>query len=268
MTVVDSDVAEAGASYYPGLDVSVKVSLEQYSRWAVASDSRGLAKVLDIWFGDEKNDMSQIYSKYYNLSKNAFFDDDLGGMSDLNKLTFANGRISRYDDYFRLAAKKTGFDWRLIAAIAYVESHFDANVKSWAGALGIMQVMPRTARSYGYSPDEMMDPSKCVDVAAKTLVALDRMLAKRVTDPEERINFMLAAYNSGPGHLSDAIALAEKHGLNDAVWSGNVEQGILMKSNPAYYRDPVVKNGYFRGRETVNFVKKVQSVYSFFKERT
>lgn len=267
MTVVDSDVAEAAVSYYPGLDISVKVSLEQYSRWAVSSRSVGLAKVLDIWFDDDDNDMSEIYSKYYRLSKNAFIDETVGGMEDIGKLTFAGGRISPYDNIFRQAAGQYGLDWRLIAAIAYVESHFDSKVESWAGALGIMQVMPRTARSMGYSPDEMMDPAKCVDVAAKTLVSLDKMMSKRVTDSDERTNFILAAYNSGPGHISDAIALAEKYGLNPAIWAGNVEEGIIMKSKPAFYRDPVVKNGYFRGRETVNFVKKVQGVYSLFKQK-
>lgn len=267
MTVVDSDVAEAAVSYYPGLDISLKVSLDQYSRWAVASEAKGLAKVLDSWFADDENDISQIYSKYYRLSKNSFYDDDFNGITDLGKLTFNGGHISPYDDIFKHAASQSGFDWRLIAAIAYVESHFNINVKSWAGALGIMQVMPRTARSMGYSPDEMMDPMKCVDVAVKTLISLDRMLAKRVSDSTERLNFILAAYNSGPGHISDAIALADKYGLDPTVWERNVEESIIMKSKPAFYRDPVVKNGYFRGRETVSFVKKVQTVYSLFKQK-
>lgn len=267
MTVVDSDVAEAAVSYYPGLDISLKVSLDQYTRWAVASEAKGLAKELDTWFADDENDMSQIYSKYYRLSKNSFYDDDFKGMTDIGKMTFEDGRISPYDEIFKHAAHQTGFDWRLIAAIAYVESHFDVNVKSWAGALGIMQVMPRTARSMGYSPDEMMNPTKCVDVATKALVSIDKMFSKRVKDPTERLNFILAAYNSGPGHISDAIALANKYGLDPTKWRGNVEEGIIMKSKPAFYQDAVVKNGYFRGRETVNFVKKVQSVYSLFKQK-
>ena len=268
MTVVDSDVAEAAISYYPGLDISVKVSLDQYSRWAVAPGSQVLADMLDTWFADEKNDVSRLFSKYYRLSKADFYDGMSKGMEDIRKMSFAGGRISAYDDIFKAAAKRSGLDWRLIAAIAYVESHFNAGVKSWAGALGLMQVMPRTARSFGYSPEEMTDPSKCVDVAVKALVQIDKMLVKRVADPDERVKFVLAAYNSGPGHLSDAIALAEKYGMNPAVWDGNVAEATLLKSKPAYYKDPVVKNGYFRGRETVGFVDKVQSVYTYFKDRT
>ena len=268
LTVVDSDVAEAALSYYPGLDISVKVSLDQYSRWAVAPNAKGIANALDRWFADEKDNISDVYSKYYRLSKLEFFESLPDGFEDLRTMTFANGKISSYDNIFKAAGKKYGLDWRLIAAIAYVESHFDADVKSWAGALGIMQVMPRTATSQGYSPEEMMNPIKCVDVAVKTLADLNAIFEKKVADAEERENFILASYNSGPGHVLDAIALAEKYGLNPQKWDDNVEAAAIMKSKPAYYQDPVVKNGYFRGKETVNFVHKVQSAYSYFKDRT
>lgn len=266
MTVVDSDVAEAATSYYPGLDTSVKVSLEQYSRWAVSSRSEGLAGMLDAWFADEKNDMSEIYSKYYRLSKNTFMEDDFETI-DVDHIKFAGRGLSPYDGIFKSVAQRTGLDWRLIAAIAYVESHFNPDVKSWAGALGIMQVMPRTARSYGFSPEDMMNPSMCVEVAARTLLSLNDMMAKRVHDPGERLNFILASYNAGAGHVLDAMALAEKYGFDPTVWNGNVEEGVMMKTKPAYYTDPVVKNGYFRGRETLSFVKKVQAVYARFRER-
>lgn len=268
LTVVDSDVAEAALSYYPGLDITVKVSLDQYSRWAVAPKSQGIATALDRWFADEKDDISEVYSKYYRLSKLEFFEALPDGFEDIKTMTFANGQISPYDNIFKAAGKKSGLDWRLIAAIAYVESHFDADVKSWAGALGIMQVMPRTATSHGYTPAEMLNPAKCVDVAVKTLSDLNSMFEKRISDPTERENFILASYNSGPGHILDAIALAGKYGLNPQKWDDNVEAAAIMKSKPAYYRDPVVKNGYFRGKETVNFVHKVQSVYNYFKDRT
>lgn len=268
LTVVDSDVAEAALSYYPGLDISVKVSLDQYSRWAVAPDSHGIAKVLDRWFADERANEKEVFKKYYHLSKLELFDMPEDEINDIRTITFANGQISPYDAIFKAAGKKVGIDWRLIAAIAYVESHFDADVRSWAGALGIMQVMPRTAKSYGYSPEEMLNPTKCVDVAVKTLGDLNEMFAKKVPDQTERENFILASYNSGPGHVLDAIALAEKYGLDSRKWANNVETAAMMKSKPAYYRDPVVKNGYFRAKETVHFVQKVQSAYNYFKERT
>lgn len=268
LSVVDSDVAEAALSYYPGLDISLKVSLDQYSRWAVAKKSVGLAKALDRWFADEKDDISEIFRKYYRLSKLEYFEDELNGMEELATMTFEGGRISPYDHIFKAAAAKSGIDWRLIAAISYVESHFDAEIRSWAGAMGLMQVMPRTAKAHGYSPEEMMNPAKCVDVAVKTLEDLDKTFSSRVSDVAERENFILAAYNSGPAHIIDAIALAKKFGLNPEVWEDNVEAAALMKSKPAYYNDPVVKNGYFRATETINFVKKVQSAYNLFRDKT
>ncbi|MDE6292001.1 MAG: transglycosylase SLT domain-containing protein, partial [Muribaculaceae bacterium] len=235
LTVVDSDVAEAALSYYPGLDISVKISLDQYSRWAVAPKSHGIAKALDRWFADEKDNEKEVFKKYYHLSKLEFFDMPRDEMEDIKTITFANGHISPYDNIFKAAGKKAGLDWRLIAAIAYVESHFDANVKSWAGALGIMQVMPRTATSHGYSPQEMLNPAKCVDVAVKTLSDLNTMFAKRIPDTKEREKFILASYNSGPGHVLDAIALADKYGLDAGKWDNNVETAAMMKSKPAYY---------------------------------
>ena len=268
LTVVDSDVAEAALSYYPGLDISVKVSLEQYSRWAVAPDAHGIAEALNRWFADEKNNEKEVFKKYYHLSKLEFFDMPRDEIEDIKTITFANGHISPYDHIFKAAAKKAGLDWRLIAAIAYVESHFDADVTSWAGARGIMQVMPSTASSYGYTSEEMLNPAKCVDVSVEILSDLNSLFAKKIPDATERENFILASYNSGPGHVLDAIALAEKYGLNARKWDDNVEAAAIMKSKPAYYRDPVVKNGYFRAKETVSFVQKVQSAYTYFKERT
>lgn len=268
LTVVDSDVAAAAISYYPGLDISLEVSLEQHSQWAVNQKSEGLAKALDRWFADDDKDVADIYKKYYSLSKSDYLDQMIQGVDDIMKMTFSGGQISPYDNIFRSVAERYNMDWRLIAAVAYVESHFTADVNSWAGALGLMQVMPRTATSMGYSPSEMSDPYKNVDVGVKTLVQLDKMLRKKVSNPEQRMNMVLAAYNAGPGHILDAIALAEKYGMDPRVWEGNVEEAVLMKTKPAYYNDPVVKNGYFRGQETVDFVRKVRNAYNLFRSKT
>lgn len=267
LTVVDSDVAGAAISYYPGLDITLKISLEQHSQWAVNLKSEGLGKALNRWFADDDKDVAEIYKKYYSLSKSDYLDQMIQDVDDIMKLTFAKGQISPYDNIFRDAGKTYNIDWRLIAAVAYVESHFTADVNSWAGALGLMQVMPRTATSMGYSPSEMSNPAKNVDVGVKTLVQLDKMLSKKVSNPEQRMNLVLASYNAGPGHILDAIALADKYGLDPEMWEGNVEEAVLMKTKPAYYNDPVVKNGYFRGRETVAFVRKVRNAYNLFKSK-
>ncbi|MGN1237735.1 MAG: lytic transglycosylase F, partial [Muribaculaceae bacterium] len=91
---------------------------------------------------------------------------------------------------------------------------------------------------------------------------LDSFFARRIKDPAERRKFVIAAYNSGMGHVADAIALAQKYGKNPSIWFGNVEEAILWKSNPDFYNDEVCRFGYFRGRQTVAYVKKVLHQYS------
>jgi len=98
-------------------------------------------------------------------------------------------------------------------------------------------------------------------VATKLISDLDRYLLKYVPNDKERIKFVIAAYNVGIAHVYDAIALAQKYGYDPQVWDGNVAQAILMKMNPKYYNDPVVKYGYCRGTETVEYVKNISNFY-------
>lgn len=98
--------------------------------------------------------------------------------------------------------------------------------------------------------------------ATRVINSLDRTFAERVPDPAERIKFVLAAYNAGPGHVIDAIAIARKTGRDPQVWDGNVAEAMLLKSNPEYYRDPDVKFGYFRGRETYAYVSEIMDFYN------
>ncbi len=124
-----------------------------------------------------------------------------------------------------------------------------------------MQIMPRTARAYGLTDEAMTDNNANISTAVKILEALDKSLASRVPERSERRKFVVAAYNSGLAHILDAIALAAKYGMNPQVWDGNVEQALLLKSNPEYYNDPVCKYGYFRGRETSSHVSSVFAFY-------
>lgn len=265
LTIVDSDIAELNKSYFPRLDIGMKVSLDQYSSWAVGNDCDSLAARLDRW--EKKRGSSamlkSIYKKYFEKSKAIPLFDSKTSLRELKMM--GGGRISPYDSMFRQYASVPGYEWELLAAIGYNESRFDNNVVSWAGARGIMQLMPATANAMGVDARLIDDPANNILAAARLLKHLDRSLSQKVTDDRERILFVLAAYNSGLGHILDAISLAEKHGLNPQVWPGNVSEAALMKSRPQYYNDPVVKNGYFRGRETVEFVDKVMQTYSAFK---
>jgi membrane-bound lytic murein transglycosylase F len=158
-------------------------------------------------------------------------------------------------------AAEIGWDWRLLASQGFSESRFDTTVVSWAGARGIMQIMPSTARAFGLEADRIANPEANIATAVKILKSLNRSLQKYVPDDVERQKFIVAAYNSGIAHVYDAIALAQKYGKNPQLWDGNVAETILMKSKPEFYNDSVCKYGYFRGKQTVIYVAQVMNFY-------
>lgn len=254
LTVVDSDIARLNKTYFPKLDISLALSFKQKAQWAVAPDRKWLADSINTWIGSEmpKRQVDAVYKRYFELSKS---------MPSLMTFDMSKGKISPYDDLIRKYAKEVGWDWRLLASMGFVESRFESSAVSWAGARGFMQIMPGTARANGVSPDALVDPETSLKVAVKLIAALDKLLKPYVADPEQRKKFIVAAYNSGGAHIIDAINLAKKHGKNPNVWSGNVEDALLLKANPEYFNDPVVKYGYFRGRQTTAYVNQVYSFY-------
>lgn len=255
LTIVASDIARLNRTYYPDLDVNLEVSFPQRSAWAVGLDRQWLADSIDAWLASEepKQENAQLMKRYFELSKRL--------PREVN-FVFANGHVCPWDDSFKSHAKELNWDWRLLASQAYVESRFDPSITSpWSGATGLMQIMPSTARAYGVDPSTLTDAEVSIALATRILQTLDRGLSDKVPDPQERIKFIIAAYNSGPAHIYDAIALASKIGKNPQVWDGNVAEALLLKSNPEYYNDPVVKHGYFRGRQTVTYVNEVMDFY-------
>ncbi len=253
LTVVDSDIARLNMTYYPDLDISLPVSFEQRSAWAVAPGNDKLAESVDKWFGEAQARVidEELLKRFFEQMKNG----------STISFDFSKGYISKYDNIFKKYAPRIGWDWRLMAAQAYVESRFKPNARSWAGARGLMQVMPSTARGYRTPVSKLSNPETCIDVATRLITDLDSYLMKYVPNDKERLKFVIAAYNVGIAHVYDAIALAKKYGYDPTVWSGNVEKALLMKMNPKYYNDPVVKYGYCRGTETVAYVKGITNFY-------
>ena len=112
----------------------------------------------------------------------------------------------------------------------------------------------RTAQAFGVSMNEITNPEKNIGAAVKSIQSLNKSLAD-IEDKNERIKFILAAYNGGLGHILDAMALAKKYGK------------ILLKSNPEYFNDEVCKFGYFKGRQTVAYVHEVLRYYKIYQEK-
>jgi len=166
------------------------------------------------------------------------------------------GVISRYDALFQRYAQPIHWDWRLMAAQCYQESTFDPDALSWAGARGLMQIMPATADHLHLSRSQMNDPEQNIAAAARYLHELEESFAD-VHNRYERQNFVLAAYNGGAHHIRDAMRLAQREGQDAQSWKV-VSRYVLLLSEPRYYQDPLVKNGYMRGRETVDYVRLIR----------
>ncbi|MCM1503620.1 MAG: transglycosylase SLT domain-containing protein [Muribaculum sp.] len=253
MTIVDSDIAKINKTYYNALDITMDVSYPQRSSWGVSPKTPWLADTINAWIktAEYQRENELLFKRYFELSKAPYSGD----------LKISNGRMSKYDELFKKYADQIGWDWRLLASQGFAESRFNPNAVSWAGARGVMQIMPRTANAYGLSRNNMANPEASIRTATKIIQDLDKQLKKRVPDDNERKKFVLAAYNTGLAHVLDAIALAKKYGKDPTVWSGNVAETMLWKSNPKYYNDPVVKYGYSRGGETTSYVKKIMNYY-------
>ena len=174
-------------------------------------------------------------------------------------------RISPYDSLFRVYADTIGWDWKMLAAVAYVESKFDTAAISSVGARGLMQIMPQTARAMDIPEGMEHDPDESVRAAAAYFDYLSHLF-RRVPEGE-RINFVLASYNAGFGHIHDAMRLANKYGKNRYVWNDNVETYLRLKNDSIYYTDSLCRNGRFLATETILFVRRVQHKYSEYRLR-
>lgn len=259
-TLCDEYIARLNKTYYRNIDISIQMSFDQRNSWITKKDKPLLAQELNKWFEEntKKPQYKSITKKYFELGKLPL-DGEIPDMKNLPK-----GSVSPYDNIFKKYAEGTKYEWQFLAAISYHESRFQNNLTSWAGAAGIMGLMPRTAKSLGLSSEDRMSPDLSIEAAVVLLDRLDKIFAK-TTDLNERKKLILAAYNGGNGHINDAQALARKYGANPNVWEGNVKKFLELKNNPEYFNDPVVKCGYFRAGETVGYVNSVLKTTERFK---
>ena len=219
--------------------------------WAVLPEQPNLKTALDEWYGDGVELAAERKDKTWRSERTV-----VRRKVRAPYISREKGIISTYDALFKQAAHYTGWDWRLVAAQCYQESGFDPNAVSWAGAKGLMQIMPATATHLGLSADRVFSPTDNVTAAARYV----RQLQGRFHDipAAERYKFVLASYNGGQGHVQDARALARKYGRNPNKWE---EVGFYIRhlSQPRFYRDPVVRYGYMIGEETYNYVESIVS---------
>ena len=170
--------------------------------------------------------------------------------------------ISAYDNLIRRVSEQEGNDWRLMSAIAYHESRFTPDITSRSGARGLMQIMPSVARHFEVPLDRISDPETNVWLANKLMTEIQSTLRLPESTPEkDRMSIVLASYNSGIGHVSDARRLARLHGENPNSWEV-VARYLTLKAQPEYYENEVVKCGRFTGsRQTLAYVDDVIGRY-------
>lgn len=259
-TVSDDNVAYLNAASFPNIDVKTDISLSQRIAWAVDKDSKDLLTKINHWLDSIKSTeyFAVIYNKYY---KNRYA---YKKRMESDYLSHKGGKISEYDELIKKYAKNVKWDWRILASQVYQESQFNPIAQSWAGAVGLMQLLPSTGEMFGVK--NLMDPESSIKGGSKFITYLDKIWKELVPDSLERIKFVLASYNIGLGHIEDARNLAEKYGADPNFWFGNVEFYLLQKSKEQFYNDDVVKHGYSRGRETVKYVKEILERYEHYKK--
>lgn len=257
LTVADENIARIASSYYQQVDVEMDVSLSQRTAWAVHPEADDLLASLNSWLAEEKqgSDFHVIYNRYFD-SPQAFrsrlSDDAFGPLGD---------SISPWDDLFREAAGTLSWDWRLLAALAFQESRFDPRARSWAGAVGLMQLMPGTARAHGATV--LTDPEQSIWAATQYIQWLENTWEREIPDAVQRRPFVLASYNAGMGHVRDARRLTEHFDGNPDSWD-QVSKYLLRKSDPQYYEHEVVEHGYARGSEPVAYVRNISRLYEHY----
>src|SRR6267378_7857269 len=258
-TVMQKNLADLKEAEFKNLKVRPIISRSHSVAWAVRKNSPELMQALNDWIEKKQNGslFDKLYQKYFIDRRNYLQRVESGF------LTSTTGKLCAYDDLLKQYANEINWDWRLLAAQTFQESRFKPDAHSWAGASGLLQLMPATARQYGVK--NSLDPADNVQGAVKFLKWLDGFWRERVTNEDERLKFVLASYNAGAGHVRDAQRLTEKYGGNPQVWD-DVSYWLLQESTQEYSTDPVVKFGFCRGLEPVNYVTHILDRFDRYKQ--
>lgn len=258
-TIADHMMARVNASYYPDLDINTPISVAQQVGWATRLNSPQLLEAINNWLAGIKKEATfmVIYNRYFKSPRTSL----VRMKSDYSSM--GGNMLSPFDSLIRKGAVTLGWDWRLLASLIYQESRFLPKSESWAGARGVMQLMPGTANEFGAF--NLDDPRESIKAGVGYLKFLDNYWRKKVPDPHERLKFILASYNVGLSHVIDAQRLAEKYGKSGQLWYDHVELYLSKKSEPEFYRDPVVTAGYCKCEEPINYVRNILDRYEEYK---
>ncbi len=255
ITIADSNIAHLNRRYYPDIRIAFPLEEQQSLAWAVRKGDKNLVKRINEFFNKMRQNgtFGKIYQRYY--SNVEIFD-----YVDLKKLhKRLKTRLPKYKRIIKKEAEKHNFDWRMIAAVVYQESHFNPRAISYTGVKGLMQVTQRTAEEMGIT--NRLDPAQSIEAGVKYLANMYGRF-EIIDDQRERFLFALASYNIGYGHIQDAQSIASGKGLNPKKWASMKICLPLLRSRK-YYQD--TKYGYARGTEPVRYVRRVMTYYDVLK---
>ncbi|MBW2033386.1 MAG: membrane-bound lytic murein transglycosylase MltF [Deltaproteobacteria bacterium] len=257
ITVADSNIAALAAlnrRYYPDVKIAFAIEKPQALGWGVKKRERALLKKINKFLQKikENGTLRKLYETHYAYVE--IFD-----YADLKRYhRRIKTRLPKYEKIIRQAALKYGFDWRLIAAVIYQESHFDPGARSFTGVKGIMQLTRETAKEMGIK--DRSDPEQSIMGGVKYIDRLYKGWSD-ANDPD-RLLITIASYNVGRGHILDAREIALEKGLDPNSWS-DLKEILPLLRYAKYYKKS--RYGYCRGTEPVNYVKRILTYYDILK---
>ena len=251
LTVVDSNIMAINHPYFPELITLLALGEPRQLRWATDPRNHYLTQAITTWFG-RKETRARIEGlvEHYYSHLSSFDYVDMARYRRRIRL-----RLPRYRSLFEAASQKYNLDWKLLAALAYQESHWNPRAKSYTGVRGMMMLTRETAASLGV--ENRMDVEDSILAGARYLARLHRQVGKDVAEPDRTL-LALAAYNIGFGHVQDARILARKLGKRGNTWHA-IRSVLPLLQQKKYYR--TLEHRYARGKEAVVFVDRIRTYY-------
>ncbi len=248
LAIADSHILDMELTWRDDIRGAFAVTDTVDHAWMVRPGDHELLAAVNAFFD------SIVRGEFYNVTKQKYFGNPRSARRYVTGRSERTGTLSPYDDLTRRYSSRFDFDWIMITAQMYEESRFDPKAKSFAGAVGLMQLMPQTARGFGF--DSLEVPERSIHAGTRYLRHVYDLLDD-VPDPEERYWFALASYNAGWGHIIDARRLAEEEGLDPNVWFENVAEVAPLLQRRSVHRR--FKYGYCRCNEPVAYVRKIRN---------
>ena len=252
LTVADRSILNIEKRYRDDVRAAFAVGEPRKLAWAVRPGNDHLLYEVNLF-------LDQHYrGTLFNVLRSKYFGKGRRIVRKVQAEPSRTAGLSPYDHVFKKHAKVAKLDWRLLAALAYQESRFDPSAESWAGAVGVMQVLPETALELGITGD-LSDPETGIEAGALYLKWLVDRFKSDDLGQGEQLKFALGAYNAGRGHVLDAQRIAPSIGRDPGRWFGNVEEAMLLLKKSEYAAN--ARFGYCRGDQPRDYVRDITDRY-------